>query len=88
MKRSLEHLPSEERLRTVGVFSPEKRKLSEGLINAYKYPKGGRHHGWGQGLFNGVQTKGGGHKLEHGKFHTNVRKKVFTVRVTEHQTGC
>ncbi|KFV84300.1 hypothetical protein N308_09894, partial [Struthio camelus australis] len=25
-----------------------------------------------------------GHKLKHRKFHLNLRKNVFTVRVTEH----
>ncbi|KFV80516.1 hypothetical protein N308_01195, partial [Struthio camelus australis] len=25
-----------------------------------------------------------GHKLEHRKFHVNVRRNCFTVRVTEH----
>ncbi|KFV79319.1 hypothetical protein N308_13044, partial [Struthio camelus australis] len=25
-----------------------------------------------------------GHKLNHRKFHLNLRKKFFTVRVTEH----
>lgn len=27
---------------------------------------------------------GNGQKLEHGKFHTNLRKNIFIMRVTEH----
>jgi len=30
------------------------------------------------------RIKGKGHKLEHKKFHLNMRKNFFTLRVTEH----
>ena len=32
----------------------------------------------------GDRMRGNGHKMEHGKFHTNIWKNFFTVRVTEH----
>jgi len=39
----------------------------------------------GTRLFSTVPSdKGNGHKLEHGKFHTNIRKNLSTLRGTEH----
>ena len=83
MTESLEHLSYKEMLSNLGLFSLEKRRLREDLINVYKYLrcKGARP------VFSAVcgdRTRGNGHKLKHWKFSTNVPKNFFIVRVLEH----
>ena len=89
MIKALEHLSYEERLSDLDLFNLEKRRLRGDLITVYKYLKCGRQRDEAR-LFSAVhgdRTRGNSHKLKHGKFHTNVRKNFFAVRVTEHRNN-
>ena len=84
--KGLEHLSYEERLSELGLFSLEKRRIREDLINLYKYLRG-PYKDDGSKLFSVVRSdikRCNGYKLNHRRFHRHMTKNFFMVRVTEH----
>jgi len=90
MIHGLEDLSCDERLRELGLFNLEKRRLRGDLTAAFQYLKK-IYKKDGDKLLSRAccdKTRGKGFKLGEGRFRLDIRKKFFTMRVVKHCTHC
>jgi len=86
MIRGLEQLSCDDRLRELGLFSLEKRRLWEHHTAAFQYLNGAYRKD-GDNLFSrdsSDRTRSKGFKLKEGRFRLDIRNKVFPVRVVKY----
>jgi len=83
MIQGMEHFSYEDRLRELGLFGLEKRRVRGDLIVAFQYLKGSCRKEEDR-LFSRLcddRTRGNGFMLKEGQFHLDIRKKSFMTRV-------
>ena len=74
--------PYEERRKELGMFSLEKRRLRDEMIELFKYLES-CHTEEGQDLFSIIpecRTRNNGLKLKEARFRLNIRKILLTIR--------
>ena len=85
MIKGLEAKPYEERLKKLGMFSLENRKLRGNMIALFKYLKG-CYTEVGKDLFSIIpewRTCNNGLKLNEAIFQLNIRRNFLTVRAVQ-----
>jgi len=89
MIRGLKYLSYEERLRELGLFSLEKRRLWEDLLVTFQYFKG-PYRNDRENIFSKAccdRTRHNGFKLREGRFRLDIRKKFFAMKLVKHWNG-
>jgi len=89
MIRRLEHHSYEERLRELGLFRLEKRRLRGDLLAAFQYLKG-TYRKDVENIFIRAccdRTRNNCFKPREGRSRLVIRNKYFTVRVVKHWNG-
>jgi len=84
--RQLEGMSCEERLRTLGLSSLERRRPRGDLVAPSSFLRGGRGDGDAELCFLGSRDRmrGKSSKLHQGRFRLDIRRHFFTERVVKH----
>jgi len=84
--RGLKQLPCEERLRQLGLFNLEIRRLWEDLTATFRYLKGAYRKDAERLLITKCsdKTRSNDFKLKKDRFKLDIRRKLLTMRVDRH----